>query len=214
MATESRLPTVMRAGSRPRWLVPVAVVVGIVLLIVLPLVGTYNGLVDKDTAADQSFADLDSQLQRRNDLIPNLVGAVKGALNQEQAVFGEIARARANYAGASSPAAKSEANGQIEGALARLLVIVEQYPQLRSNENIKDLQVQLEGTENRIAQARRDYNGVITDYNRSIRRFPRSLLAGMFGFDKRPLFEAPSAARENPQVDLSVTTTAPPTTTG
>ena len=212
MATESRLPSVIRSGSRPRWLIPVAVVVGVILLIVMPLMGTYNSLVDKDTAVDQSFADLDAQLERRNALIPNLVAAVKGALNQEQEVFGEIARARANYSGASSPAGKAAANGEIESALSRLLVIVEQYPQLRSNDNIRDLQVQLEGTENRIAQARRDYNGVVTDYNRSIRRFPRGILAGLFGFDKKPLFEATPASRENPQVDLSVTTTAPPTT--
>jgi LemA protein len=164
-------------------------------------------MVDKDTAADQSFADLDTQLQRRNDLIPNLVSAVRGALNQEQAVFGEIARARANYAGAQSPQQKAAADGQIEGALARLLVVVEQYPQLRSNENIRDLQVQLEGTENRIAQSRRDYNGVVTDYNRSIRRFPRGILAGLFGFDKRPLFNAEPASREAPTVDLEVNST-------
>ena len=210
MTTESPLPSRLRSGSRPRWLVPVVVVAAILLLVVAPLIGTYNGLVDKDTAADQSFADLDTQLQRRNDLIPNLVAAVKGALNQEQAVFGEIARARANYAGASSPQAKSAADGQIEGALGRLLVIVEQYPQLKSNQNIQDLQVQLEGTENRIAQARRDYNGVVTDYNRAIRRFPKSLLAGLFGFDKRILFEATPADREVPPVDLG---NAPSTTT-
>lgn len=195
------------ARSRPRWLVPVAVVVGLLLLIVLPLVGTYNGMVDKETAVDQSFADLDTQLQRRNDLVPNLVNAVRAALNQEQAVFGEIARARANYAGARTPEDKNAAAGEVTSALARLLVIVESYPQLRSNENIRDLQVQIEGTENRIAQARRDYNGVVTDYNRSIRRFPRGLLAGMFGFDKRPLFSAEVEARNAPTVNLDTGTT-------
>jgi LemA protein len=192
---------------RPRWLIPVIVLAAVVLLIVLPLVGSYNGLVDKDTAADQSFADLDAQLQRRNDLIPNLVGAVRGALQQEQAVFGEIARARQRYAGADTAQEKFAASNQESSALGRLLVIVESYPQLQSNTNIRDLQVELEGTENRIAQARRDYNAVIADYNRAIRRFPRSMLAGVFGFDRRPLFEADARATQPPVVDLGSSTT-------
>jgi LemA protein len=194
-------------ARRPAWLVPVIVVVAVLLLLVLPLIGSYNGLVDKDTAVDQSFADLDAQLQRRHDLIPNLVGAVRGALQQEQAVFGEIARARQHYAGADTPEETFKASNEESSALARLLVVVEAYPQLQSNTNIRDLQVQLEGTENRIAQSRRDYNGVVTDYNRSIRRFPRSLLAGLFGFDHRPLFEADANASQPPVVDLGSTTT-------
>ena len=184
-----------------------AVVVGVALLLILPMVGSYNGLVDKETAVDQSFADLDAQLQRRNDLIPNLVNAVRAALQQEQEVFGELARARANYAGAASPEQKATAANEVTGALGRLLVIVESYPQLQSNQNIRDLQVQLEGTENRIVQARRDYNGVVTDYNRTIRRFPRSIFAGIFGFDKRPLFEAQVEARDVPTVNLDTNTT-------
>jgi LemA protein len=195
--------------SRPRWLIPVIVLGAIVLLVVLPLIGSYNGLVDKEESVDQSFADLDAQLQRRNDLIPNLVAAVRGALQQEQAVFGEIARARQNYAGASTPEDKFDASNELGSALGRLLVIVESYPQLQSNQNIQDLQVQLEGTENRIAQSRREYNGVVTAYNKSIRRFPRSLLAGMFGFDRRPLFEAEAEAGEPPAVDLDVGQDAP-----
>ena len=191
-----------RSSSTPRWVVPVAVLVGLLLLLVLPLVGTYNSLVDKDAAVDQSFADLDAQLQRRNDLIPNVVNAVRGALNQEQAVFGELARARQAYAGATTSQEKFAASNQIDAGIGRLLAIVESYPQLRSNENIRDLQVQLEGTENRIAQARRDYNGVVTSYNTSVRRFPRSLLAGMFGFDRKPLFRAEAESREAPTVDL------------
>lgn len=172
------------------------------LIIVLPLVGAYNGLVGQEATVDQSFADLDSQLQRRNDLIPNLVSAVRGALNQEQAVFGEIARARTQYAGANTIEEKAEAAGQVESALGRLLLIFENYPQLRSNENIRDLQVQLEGTENRVNQSRRDYNGAVTTYNVRIRQFPRSIIAGAFGFDRKPLFEAPTEAREPPSVDL------------
>jgi LemA protein len=202
---------------KPGCLIPLIAVGAVLLLIVLPLIGSYNGLVDKEEAVDQSFADLDAQLQRRADLLPNLVAAVRGILQQEQAVFGEIARARENYAGAESSEEKFDASNELESAIGRLLVIVEAYPQLQSNENVRDLQVQLEGTENRIAQSRRDYNGVVTDYNRSIRRFPRNLTANVFGFDRKPLFEATPEADEPPVVDLDVgsTTTAAttPTTT-
>lgn len=199
------------ARSRPRWLIPVAVIAGIALLVVLPLMGSYNAMVDKEASVDESFANLDSALQRRNDLIPNLVAAVRGALNQEQAVFGEIARARANYAGAQSPEQKNAAAGEVTGALGRLLVIVESFPTLQSNQNIRDLQVSLEGTENRINVARTDYNAVVTDFNRTIRRFPRSILAGLFGFEKRAVFTADVEAREAPTVNLdtATTTTAP-----
>ena len=195
--------------SRPRWLIPLVVIGAIALLVILPLMGSYNGMVDKEESVDQSFADLDAQLQRRNDLIPNLVAAVRGALEQEQAVFGEIAEARTRYAGADSPEESFDASNEISSALGRLLVIVESYPQLQSNQNIQDLQVQLEGTENRIAQSRRDYNAVVTDYNRSIRRFPRTILAGLFGFDRKPLFEATDEATDPPVVDLGVSSTTP-----
>jgi LemA protein len=192
------------------------VAAGVLLVLVLILAGSYNGLVDKDTAVDRSFADLDAQLQRRNDLIPNLVGAVKGILGQEQAVFGELARARTRYAGATSDDQRIAAANDISAGLGRLLVIVEAYPQLQSAQNVQDLQVQLEGTENRIAQARRDYNAVTTDYNRSIRQFPRSILAGVFGFDKRTLFQAVPGATTPPTVDFgsSTTTTLPAGQTG
>jgi LemA protein len=192
---------------RPGWLIPLIVVGGIVLVLVIALTVSYNGLVDKETAVDQSFADLDAQLQRRNDLIPNLVGAVRGILGQEQEVFGELARARSNYAGATSDEEKIQAGEQISSALGRLLVIVEAYPQLQSAQNVRDLQIQLEGTENRIAQSRRDYNGVTADYDRTIRRFPRSLVAGLFGFDRRPLFRATEGATTPPTVDLGPSTT-------
>jgi LemA protein len=178
-------------GARPRWLVPAAIAAGVLLLLVVPIVASYNGLVTKQESADQSFADLDTQIQRRNDLIPNLVNAVRGILNQEQEVFGELARA----------------SGRIEAGIGRLLAIVENFPELRSSENVLDLQTQLEGTENRIAQARRDYNGAVTDYNVSTRRFPRSIVAGLFGFDRKPLFEAEPEAREVPEVDLGGSST-------
>jgi len=197
-----------------RW-TPLLVVVGVVVIMALIIGTSYNGLVDKRGAVDRSFADLDAQLQRRNDLIPNLVNAVRGALGQEQAVFGEIASARENYAGARTDQQKIDAANQVDGAIGRLLVIVENYPQLQSNQNIRDLQVQLEGTENRIAQSRRDYNATTTSYNVSIQHFPRSIVAGLFGFDKRPLFTAQTQAQNAPTVDLgnNPTTTTPGATT-
>jgi LemA protein len=204
-------------NSRPRWLIPVAVVVGIVLLIVLPLIGSYNGLVNKDSDADRAFADLDVQLQRRVDLIPNIVATAKAQLTQEQEIFGELARARASYGGAQTQNEKVAAGQQVEGALGRLLVIVENYPQLQSSQTLRDVMTQLEGTENRVGQARRVYNETITDYNKTIRRFPRSLLAGMFGFDKRLLFAVSDPAdRDAPTVDFgsSTTTSTTSTTTG
>jgi LemA protein len=191
-----------RFGRRSGCLIAALVAIGIGIILVIVLIASYNGLVDKETEVDRSFADLDAQLQRRNDLIPNLVGAVRGVLGQEQAVFGELARARAAYSGATSDDQRVSAANDISAGLGRLLAIVEAYPQLRSSENVRDLQIQLEGTENRIAQARRDYNATTTDYNRSIRRFPRSLMAGVFGFDKRTLFRATAGATTPPTVDL------------
>jgi LemA protein len=197
--------------SRPRWLVPVIVVVAVLLVIVAPLVGAYNGLVDKDTKVDQTFADLDAQLQRRYDLIPNIVNTAKAALNQEQTVFGELAKARSQYAGASSPDAKVAAGQQVESALGRLLVVVENYPQLQSNQTLRDVITQLEGTENRVSQGRRQYNEAVTGYNRGVRRFPTSIVAGLFGFDKRPLFQVETTSiRDAPQVDFSSTPTTTP----
>jgi LemA protein len=185
-----------------RLVIPIAVVAGVILLIVISFASSYNGLVSRRASVDQSFADLDAQLQRRNDLIPNIVSAVRAALKQEQAVFGEIARARQGYAGAQTVQQKAQASATIDSALARLLVIVENYPQLNSNQNIRDLQTQLEGTENRIAQSRRDYNAVATSYNVAIHRFPRNIVAGMFGFHTKPLFNTPAGAREAPNVNL------------
>ena len=199
--------------ARPRWLIPVAVVAGVFVLIVLPLIASYNGMVNKQNAVDKSFADLDATLQRRHDLIPQLIGAVRGALGQEQKVFGDLAKARENYSGASSPTDKVAASNQEGAALSRLLVIVENYPPLQSIQAVQDLQTQIEGTENRINQARQDYNGVVNEYNTSIRRFPRSLLAGIFGFDKKPLFSATTESRDVPTVDLGPAPSVPPPTT-
>lgn len=183
--------------------------IGAAVLVLLGFIFSYNGLVNKETRVDQATADLEVQLQRRFDLIPNLVSAVQGALTQERDILNNLADARSRYAGATAGADKLEAAGQVESALGRLLVVVENYPQLASLQNVRDLQVQLEGTENRVSQARRDYNEFATSFNRAIRAFPRSIIAGMFGFEKRTLYVAADGASEAPVVDLSPATTAP-----
>ncbi|MEX2394860.1 MAG: LemA family protein [Actinomycetota bacterium] len=182
--------------------IPLGIIVVLLIIFGSSIVSSRNSLVEKDEAVNNSFADLDAVLQRRADLIPNLSAAVRAALEQEQEVFGDIADARTRYAGAPSPEAKVAASDQLSSALARLLVIMENYPQLESNQRIQDLMTQIEGTENRVNQARRDYNGVATAYNVDIRRFPRNIVAGIFGFERKPLFEADPTDREAPQVDL------------
>jgi LemA protein len=189
--------------SKNKWIAPVAIVSGILLLIILILTSSYNGLVDRELKVDQSVADLDVQLQRRFDLIPNLVKSVEGALEQEREIIGKVTEARTKYASAASGNDRVAAAGELEGALSRLLVVVESYPQVASLQNVRDLQVQLEGTENRVAQARRSYNESVTDFNSAVRRFPRSIIAAMFGFEKRTLFEAVAGADVAPTVDLN-----------
>ena len=189
--------------SKNKWFAPVAITVGIVVLIVIVFTSSYNGLVNRELKVDQSAADLDVQLQRRFDLIPNLVKSVEGALEQEREIIGKVTEARTKYASAGTGDERVAAAGELEGALSRLLVVVESYPQVASLQNVRDLQVQLEGTENRVAQARRSYNETVTDFNRAVRRFPRSIVAALFGFDKRTLFEAAAGADVAPTVDLN-----------
>ncbi|HEV8128478.1 MAG TPA: LemA family protein [Candidatus Eisenbacteria bacterium] len=162
---------------------------------------TYNDLVGMQEQAKTAWAQVENQLQRRNDLIPNYVETVKGYAKQETTIFTAIADARARMAGArGNPAETIQANNQLESALARLLVVVENYPVLKSSENFQRLQDELAGTENRIATERMRYNEVVRDYNVRIRRFPANLVAGAFNFAAMPLFEAPEAAKQVPQV--------------
>ncbi len=188
------------------WLVLIgilAVVVVFVLILVASLIGSYNGLVSKSVTVDTAQSQIETQYQRRYDLIPALVGATKGYLQQEQKVFGDIAQARTHYAGA--PAGSSDkiaAAGQLDGALSRLMVIVENYPQLKSNETVQGLMDELSGTENRINVARQRYNEVVQDYNTSIKVFPRSILAGMFGFKERPFYKSDDGAPTAVPVNL------------
>ena len=173
------------------------------VVVLLAVITSYNGLVNKETRVDQASADLEVQLQRRFDLIPNLVSAVEGAMTQERTIFTALAEARSKYAGATSSNDKIAAASQVESALSRLLVVVENYPTLTSTQNVRDLQVQLEGTENRVAQSRREYNEFTTDFNRAVRTFPRSLISGLLGFEKRALYVADPASQDAPKVDLT-----------
>src|SRR6202030_2123891 len=167
-------------------LIAVIVVVAIILLVVLFAFGQYvsvkNTLVSKNEAVKTAWSQVDIVLQRRADLIPNLVETVRGYAKQEQTVFGDIAKARSQLLSAGTPEQKIAANGQLDGALGRLLLIVENYPQLKSNENFLRLQDELAGTENRIAVERQRYNDTLRDYNVYVQQFPNSVFASSLGF--------------------------------
>jgi LemA protein len=185
---------------------------GVIVLVVLAVIallvgGTYvgsrNQMVTKNEAVKSAWAQVDVVLQRRADLIPNLVETVKGFAAQEQTVFHDIASARSALLGAQTPADKIAANGQLDGALGRLLLIVENYPQLKSNENFLRLQDELAGTENRIAVERKRYNDAVQDYNTFIGLFPNSLFAGWAGFQRNnAYFTASESSREAPKVQF------------
>jgi LemA protein len=183
-------------------LIIVAVLVLVVAVGFGQFMGTRNSLVTERNAIDSAWAQVDVALQRRSDLIPNLVETVKGFAKQEQAVIKEVTDARAALGGAQTPAQKIAANGQLDGALSRLLVVVENYPQLKSNENFLRLQDELAGTENRIAVERRKYNEAVQKYNTEIELFPKNVVAGMFGFGPKDYFKADAAARSVPKVSV------------
>jgi len=182
----------------------IVVLLVILLLVFGQYVGTRNTLVRKNEAVKSAWSQVDVVLQRRADLIPNLVETVKGYARQEQVVFGQIAAARSALLSAQTPADKIAANGQLDGALGRLLALVENYPQLRSNENFLRLQDELAGTENRIAVERKRYNDTLQDYNTYIQQFPHNLFAGRAGFKpNEAYFAASEGARQVPKVDFS-----------
>ena len=165
-------------------------------------VSAYNNLVDAETVVDEKAATIDTMLTRRADLIPNLVSTVKGYAAHEEAIFTAVADARAKLNSSTTTEDKLEANNELNSALSRLLVIVEQYPDLKASAQFTALMDQLEGAENRISTARVDYNKVVGDYNKRLRRFPSSLIAGMFGFEKREMFEAPAGSDVAPEVNF------------
>ena len=175
----------------------------VVLLVLIPygyLKGTYNSLVTMDESVKAAWAQVENQLQRRYDLIPNLVETVKGFAAQEKDVFIKVTEARSKVAGAGTIDEKIDANNQLSSALSRLLVVVERYPDLKSNTNFIRLQDELAGTENRISVERRRFNEAVRTYNTKIRSFPTNILAGMFGFEKSAFFEVPKEAQAAPKV--------------
>ncbi|HWN70925.1 MAG TPA: LemA family protein [Haliangium sp.] len=182
-----------------------SIILILALALGIPIVlGTcaYNDMVSAEQQVDAGWAQVENVLQRRADLIPNLVATVKGIAAQEQAVFTAVADARGRLLAARGPADAGEADAALDSALGRLLAISERYPELRSSENFIRLQDELAGTENRIAVERRRYNDLVRDYNVSIKRFPRRIFAALFGFEEREFFRAAEGAQEVPRVDF------------
>jgi LemA protein len=190
--------------SKSTWLI--GGVVGVLLLLLIlggSACGTYNSLTTEREQVRAAFSNVDVQLQRRADLIPNLVNTVKGYAKHEEAVFSEIAQARSRLLGAQTVEEKSAANDQLSGALGRLLVLTENYPNLKADQQFLRLQDELAGTENRIGVARRDYNQEVVDYNTKRQRFPTVIMANLLGFDRAEEFKAEAGAREVPKVDFN-----------
>jgi LemA protein len=189
------------------------VILGIAALLVMWGVGAYNGLVSAQEGVESAWADVENQYQRRADLVPNLVATVKGYATHEQETLEQVVKARAratqvtNYIDPThiTPEQLAEyqaAQGQLSQALGRLIAISENYPNLKANENFRDLQAQLEGTENRITVARQNFNDAARKYNTSIRRFPTNLIANYFDFEKKPYFEADEGTKAAPKVEF------------
>lgn len=178
---------------------------GLVIVILLCggyIIATRNKLVQQEQEAKQVFANVQVYLQRRNDLIPNLVNSVKGYAKHEEAVFNAVTEARQNMINAKTPEETVQADAALSSAVGRLLAVAEAYPELKANENFLSLQDELAGTENRIAVARKDANEKVTAYNTSIKLFPKNIVAKMFGFKELPLFEADSGAKTAPTVSF------------
>ncbi|NLG87300.1 MAG: LemA family protein [Firmicutes bacterium] len=179
------------------------VVIAIVLILALSGFSSYNRLVSMDETISGKWGQVENQLQRRSDLIPNLVETVKGFAAHEEKVLSDVAEARAKLAGAQTVQETAEANAELSSALSRLLVVVENYPTLKADANFRQLQDELAGTENRIATARMDYNTAVEEYNKAIRRFPTVIWARLLGFEPKDYFQAEEDAHKVPKVDFS-----------
>lgn len=184
------------------WFIVLGVVLVIILAIVLGFAGSYNGLVKKSQAVDAQWAQVETQYQRRFDLIPNLVATAKGYLKQELAIFTEITQARAAYSSAQTTDAKAVAAGEVEVALSKLIAIVEDNPEIKSDQVMIGLMDELAGTENRISVERGRYNTDVRDYNTAIKSFPTNIVAGMFNFNEHEYFKSVSGADQPPVVEF------------
>jgi LemA protein len=184
----------------------VLIILGIVVVLVVLIVAIYNGLIQRRLRIDEAFAQIEVQLKRRHDLIPNLVNAVKGYMGFEQKVLTDVtnARAAAVTAGAQGPAQQAAAENMLTSSLRSLFAVVENYPELKANQNVLELQEQLTTTENQISFSRQHYNATVLDYNTAIATFPNVLIAGPFGFSRREFFDAEPEAANVPTVDLTL----------
>jgi LemA protein len=183
------------------------IVLIVIVVLVVFLVGIYNGLVGRRNRVDEALSQIQVQLKRRHDLIPNLVEAVKGYMQFEQKVLTDVTNARASAVTAGAQGSvpqQAQAENALTGALRSLFAVVENYPDLKSNQNVLSLQEQVTTTENQISFSRQHYNATVLDYNNGIQTFPNNVFAGMFGFTKRDFFEAEPEAAEVPKVDLSL----------
>jgi LemA protein len=179
--------------------IAIIAVIGIAALLIIP---KYNNLVTGEEKVGAAWAQVENQLQRRFDLIPNLVNTVKGYADHEEEVFTQIANARTEYGNASTVGDAADANNDLSSALSRLLVIVENYPELKADVQFTRLMDELAGTENRLAVARKDYNDTVQTFNSNVRKFPGNLIAGTFGFEKKDYFEIKAGVEESPTVDF------------
>ena len=189
-------------NQRGNVLIVLAVIVGLVAIVGLTVMSSYNSFVRLSQEVDAQYSMIETTLQRRFDLIPNLVNSVKGAMAQEQEVFTQIADARARMAGAQTIDERVAASSELEGALGRLLVVMEAYPDLKSVDAVRDLMAQLEGTENRIRVERANYNDAVRTYNTRIKSFPAVIFSGMFGYSERTFFVAAEGAQQAPDVNF------------
>lgn len=189
----------IKTGVKP-WMI----IIGVLIILAIWVGSAYNRMITLRQQTRTSWAQIDTQLQRRYDLIPNLTSTVKGLTAQEKTVFGDLAKARASYSGAQgNPTAQANAANQVESEISRLLVIVENYPVLRSSEAFVALMAELSGSENRVAVARKDYNEAVSGYETTRQRFPGSVIAGMFHFEYIPYFQISSdAVKDVPTVDF------------
>lgn len=180
-------------------------VLAVLVVLGVWVVGSYNSLVSLDVGIDTAWSQVQVQYQRRFDVIPNLVETVKGVANFEQSTYVAVTEARSAWAKSMQSGTRTEqiaATGQVESALSRLLVSVENYPQLKANENFSTLQAQIEGTENRVTVARKDFNDAVRPYNEKVRRFPGMIVARLFGFDVEPFFDSQEGAESAPKVNF------------
>lgn len=178
------------------------IIISIIAVIVLWIVGSYNGLVSAEQRVSQSYSNIQADLQRRADLIPNLVNTVKGYASHEKEVLSNIADARSKLAGAKTISEQAQANDELSSAISRLLVVVENYPDLKADANFRQLMDELSGTENRIKTSRRDYNEAVKTYNLKVKKFPTVIIARIFGFSEKPYFEASPESQNAPKVSF------------